>query len=145
MILTVTFTKAKVCNRLHLTQITRASIDDACVRAAPFSIQHHFGSSGESTKLCPGDHPQPGVSGALRHTHRWWYKRKAVAAPHSDLNHLGCVKNTHKIDFVNRKRLCCTFTMWYQQLQAPIAIEVCGYSSCRSITVWSKEKLQETS
>lgn len=48
---------------------------------------------------------------------------------------LRCLTNSHLVDFVDGERLCCTFTVRYQQLQTAVAVKVCGYSSCRCITV----------
>lgn len=62
----VTLTEAKVSDGLHLTQVPRAAINDPGVWATFFSVHHHFGSPGKCTKFGAGDHPQPGVGGALR-------------------------------------------------------------------------------
>lgn len=51
------------------------------------------------------------------------------------LSSITCLTITHLVDFVDRERLCCTFTVRHQQFQAPIPIKVCGYRSWRFITV----------
>lgn len=43
--------------------------------------------------------------------------------------------NTHLDDFVDGERLCCTFPVRHQQLQTPVTIKVCGYSTWRAITL----------
>lgn len=123
-------------DRLHLTQVPWSTIDDPCVWAALFGVHHHFSSSGESTKFGPGNHSQPGVSGSLRC--RQNEKRQGFGYDYTIklmLRLLSGLSNTHQVDFVDRERLCCTFTMRHQQFQTPITIKVCGYSSCRAITV----------
>ena len=68
----------------------------------------------------------------------WDRARKQSVSLHCvrlTLRLLRCLTNSHLVDFVDRERLRCTFTVRYEQLQAAVAVEVCGHSSCRSITV----------
>ena len=121
-------------NRLHLTQVPWATIDYPCVWATLFGVHHHFSSSGKSTEFGAGNYSQPGVGGSLRHRQNkkreWtvWLKIKLSKWCRG-------LPNTHLDDSVDRERLCCTFPVRHQQLQTPVTVKVCGYSTWRAITL----------
>lgn len=58
-------TQAKMCHRLHLTQVARAPINDPQVRPTLLGVEYHFGTPGEGPKPGARHHTQPVVAEAL--------------------------------------------------------------------------------
>lgn len=54
-----------MCDRLHLTQVPRASINDACVSSTLTGEGRYLGPPGKRAILGARDHPQPVVGRAL--------------------------------------------------------------------------------
>lgn len=54
-----------MCDRLHLTQVPRASVNDACVSSTQTGEGRHLGPPGKRAKLGARDDPQPVVGRAL--------------------------------------------------------------------------------
>lgn len=54
-----------MCDRLHLAQVTRASVDDAGVSSTPPGEDCNCGPPGKRAELGARDDPQPVVGQAL--------------------------------------------------------------------------------
>lgn len=124
-------TEAKVRDGLHLTQVPRATVDDPCVRAALLGVHHHFGPSGEGSELGPGDDTQPRVSGALEEEER---RRESSVDCQRPRQVAEAPADTHLRNLVDGERLRCALAVRHQQLQAPVAVKVCGHGSWRGVT-----------
>lgn len=59
-------TKPKVCYRLHLTEVSGAPVDDACVWTTSLGVDHYLSPPGIRPVLGTRDNTQPRVSGPLR-------------------------------------------------------------------------------
>lgn len=68
-LLTAAVTQAEVSHRLHLTQVPRASVDNAGVGPALPGEGSDCGPPGERAKLGARDDPQPVVGRALVRVH----------------------------------------------------------------------------
>lgn len=52
------------------------------------------------------------------------------------------ILNPHLVDFVDRERLSCTFTMRHNQFQMSVTIEICSYSSWKAIKITLQKRKQ---
>lgn len=117
-------------DRLHLTQVPRASINDACVSSALIGECCHLGTAGKRAKLSTRNDPQPVIGCALT-------AKMVVIVVVGGLSWVVIINkdthicaNTHLCDLKDRDGLLGALSVCQQQFQLSVPIQVCHGATC---------------